>query len=58
MEIEERNQFLQEMTALGKTREYKPIIMAEISQVCSYKPFKYLSFIKPISDYISITRCP
>jgi hypothetical protein len=32
-EIEERHQFLIEMTELGKGKEYRPIILAEISKV-------------------------
>jgi hypothetical protein len=32
-EIEERREFLAEMTELGKGKEYRPIILAEISKV-------------------------
>lgn len=43
MEVEERRKFLDDMIALGKGKEYKPIILAEISQVYIFKILK--SFI-------------
>ena len=40
-EIEERKEFLSEMEAIGKGREYRSIIQTEISQVC------YSSYASP-----------
>jgi hypothetical protein len=37
LEIEERKQFLEQMTALGKRREYKQVISNEIADVRSLK---------------------
>ena len=35
-EIEERREFLEDMEALGRGKEYRSKIMAEISQVSTY----------------------
>jgi len=37
LEIEERKQFLDQMTALGKRKEYKQIISNEIAEVSKVK---------------------
>lgn len=43
-EIEERKRFLDEMTALGKRREYQQLIKNEIADVCSSKNVDVFSF--------------
>lgn len=44
-EVEERKQFLDQMTALGKRREYQQVITNEIADVCIFKEFFHLYFI-------------
>ena len=44
-EIEERKQFLEQMTTLGKRREYQQVISNEIADVSILKNLIYLHFI-------------
>lgn len=44
-EVEERKQFLDQMTALGKRREYQQVITNEIADVCIFKKFFHSYFI-------------
>lgn len=51
-EIEERQNFLEEMITLGQGAKYRPIISTEISQVCTYKAQTVMSS-KQFVNYIA-----
>jgi hypothetical protein len=38
-EVEERKQFLEQMTICGKRKEYQPVIANEIADVCTPKVY-------------------
>ena len=48
LEVEERQQFLEQMTICGKRREYQPVIANEIADVCSAEKICFISLLVSI----------